>query len=276
LRSKIITLWNEALEKDKILLSLVERLKASEASLAKFSEANQKIQKIEKEKEADANHIADLEYALSIQVGLHRSEAAGLEKKLDEVTENFNVEQSKCETSDTERMRVQKNVEELRQVKKECYNITKKCSNELKNSFISVGVFSAERNFICGDPEGVLKWIKGEVEAFDEVLSGRVDFCACVGAREAVSLLEKAGCDHAKAIIHPYFSVLATDIKEPLAEATTLSGKLYSEVWMNGDREMADEAIRRNEEESHLALEEARKAEETADHERRIGMFVIF
>ncbi|KAL5652003.1 hypothetical protein ACJX0J_037461, partial [Zea mays] len=25
--------------------------------------------------------------------------------------------------------------------------------------------------------------------------------------------------------------------------------------------------------ESHLALEEARKAEETADHERRIGMF---
>jgi hypothetical protein len=61
LRSKIITLWNEALEKDKILLSLVERLKASEASLAKFSEANQKIQKFEKEKEADAKRIADLE-----------------------------------------------------------------------------------------------------------------------------------------------------------------------------------------------------------------------
>jgi hypothetical protein len=61
LRSKIITLWNEALEKDKILLSLVERLKASEASLAKFSEEYQKIQKFEKEKEADAKRIADLE-----------------------------------------------------------------------------------------------------------------------------------------------------------------------------------------------------------------------
>jgi hypothetical protein len=207
---------------------------------------------------------------------LHRSEVAGLEKKLDEVTENYNMEQSKRETLDTERMRVQKNVEELRQVKEECYNIARKCSDELKNSFISVGVFSAEQNFIRGDPKGVLKWIEGEVEAFDEVLSGRVDFFACVGAREAVSLLEKAGCDHAKAIIHPYSLVLATDIKEPSAEATALSGKFYSEVWMNGDREMADEVIRRNEEKSHLALEEARKAKETADREKRIGKFVIF
>ena len=40
--------------------------------------------------------------------------------------------------------------------------------------------------------------------------------------------------------------------------------------------EIADEAIRQSEEESHLASEEARKAEEATEHERRIGMFVIF
>ena len=57
---------------------------------------------------------------------------AGLEKKLDEVTENFNVEQSKCEIFDIERSRVQKNVEELRQVKEECYAIAMQCSNKLK------------------------------------------------------------------------------------------------------------------------------------------------
>jgi hypothetical protein len=51
-------------------------------------------------------HIVDLEYALSIQVELHRSEVQELEKKLDEVTENFNTEQTKCEIPDTERMRV--------------------------------------------------------------------------------------------------------------------------------------------------------------------------
>jgi hypothetical protein len=92
---------------------LVERLKASEASLAKFSEVDQKLLKFEKEKEVVAKRIADLEYALSIQVGLHRSEVAGLEKKLDEVTENFNMEQSKHEISNIEWMRIQKNVEEL-------------------------------------------------------------------------------------------------------------------------------------------------------------------
>jgi uncharacterized protein YacL (UPF0231 family) len=100
--SEVITLQNEALEKDKILLSLVERLKASKANLAKLSEVDQKILKFKKEKEADAKHIADLEYTLFIQVGLHISEVAELEKKLDEVTENFNVEKSKREIFDTE------------------------------------------------------------------------------------------------------------------------------------------------------------------------------
>jgi hypothetical protein len=63
------------------------------------------MEKFEKKKEADVKRIADLEYALSIQVGLHRSEVQGLEKKLDEITENFNVEQGKREISDTERLR---------------------------------------------------------------------------------------------------------------------------------------------------------------------------
>jgi hypothetical protein len=163
-------------------------------------------------------------------VGLHRSEVQGLEKKLDEVTENFNVEQTKREISDTERLRVQKNVEELREVKEECYNVAMDCCNKLKNSFAKVGAFSMEQNFICGDPDGVIRWISGKAEAFDEILSDRGDFCAFAGARGAVSLLEKAGCEHAKAVIQPEFSVSANDIKNPLAEATALSGKFYSKV----------------------------------------------
>lgn len=55
----------------------------------------------------------------------------------------------------------------------------------------NIGSFSSEEEFIFGD--GSVKWIKGEVKAFDEVLTGRGDFCACVGAWGAVSLLEKAG-----------------------------------------------------------------------------------
>jgi hypothetical protein len=60
---------------------------------------------------------------LSVQVELHKSEVQGLEKKLDGVPENFNVEQTKREISYTERLRVQKSVEELRRAKEECYNV---------------------------------------------------------------------------------------------------------------------------------------------------------
>jgi hypothetical protein len=67
------------------------------------------------------------------------------EKKLDEVTENFNVEQSKREISDTEWSRVQKNVEELHQVKEECYTVVMQCFDKLKNACTSVGAFSMNR-----------------------------------------------------------------------------------------------------------------------------------
>ena len=89
-------------------------------------------------------------------------------------------------------------------------------------------------------------------------------------------LPEKAGCEHAKAVIQLEFSVSTNDIKELSAEATALGGKFYFEVWMNGGREIPNEAIRQNKEEPHLAFEEARKAEEATEQEWRIGTFVIF
>jgi hypothetical protein len=187
-------------------------------------------------------------------VGLHRSEVEGLEKKLDGITGNFNVEQTKREISDTERLRVQKNVEVLCQAKEECYNVAMQCCNKLKSTFAKIGTFSTEQDFIRGDPDGVIKWIEGEAEAFDEILSDRGVFCSYIGARGAVSLLEKAGCEHAKAVIQLEFSVSASDVKDPSAKVIALSEKFYSEIWLNGGREIAYEAIRQNEKDSHTAL----------------------
>jgi hypothetical protein len=42
---------------------------------------------------------------------------------------------------------------------------------KLKTSFARVGAYSSEENFIRGDPEGVIDWISGEAEAFEEILS---------------------------------------------------------------------------------------------------------
>jgi hypothetical protein len=61
-----------------------------------------------------------------------------------------------------------KNVEELRQAREECFSVAMQCSNKLKSTFAKVSAFSTDQNFICGDLEGVIKWIEGEVKAFDE------------------------------------------------------------------------------------------------------------
>ena len=59
-----------------------------------------------------------------------------------------------------------------------------------------------------------------------------------MGARGAVSLLEKSGYEHAKTIIHPNFIVSAHDIEEPWGKVVALGGKFYSEVWLGGGREV--------------------------------------
>jgi hypothetical protein len=65
------------------------------------------------------------------------------------------------------------------------------CCNNLKNNFAKVGAFSSEQNFICGDPDGVIRWISGEAETFDEILTDRGDFCASSAPEEPSHSLRK-------------------------------------------------------------------------------------
>ena len=67
---------------------------------------------------------------------------------------------------------------------------------KIKASFANVGAYSTEENFIRGDPEGVIEWIDGEAETFEEILSDRGDVCAFSGAWGISAILEKAGCNH--------------------------------------------------------------------------------
>ena len=98
--------------------------------------------------------------------------------------------------------------------------------------------------------------------------------CLCRRLR-CCTILEKVGCDHAKAIVQSEFVFSTDDIKNPSAEASTLGGKFYSKVWMKGGREVPDEAIRKNEKESHDAQEEAKRAKEAAERARLIGTFIV-
>jgi hypothetical protein len=105
---------------------------------------------------------------------------------------------------------------------------------KLKTSFAKVGAYSSEENFIRGDPKGIIDWISGEAEAFEEILSDRGDICAFSGARGIAAILEKASCDHVKAAAQAEAAFSIDDTKDPSVEATLVGRKFYSDVWVNG------------------------------------------
>jgi hypothetical protein len=142
---------------------------------------------------------------------------------------------------------------------------------KLKDSFAKVVAYSSEQKFIQGDPEGVIQWIGEEVEAFEEILSNHGDFCAFAGARGVATVLEKTGCEHVKAAAQAEAIFSIDDTKEPSVKATLMGGKFYSDVWMKGVREIADEAIKKSEKESHDARVEVKEAKEAVERALIIG-----
>ena len=81
-----------------------------------------------------------------------------------------------------------------------------------------------------GGPEGVIEWISGEAEAFEEILSDRGDVCAFSSARGVAAVLEKAGCDHVKTLAKAEAAFSVDDMKDPLAEASLIGGKIFTDI----------------------------------------------
>jgi hypothetical protein len=241
LRSEVIELRNEGLEKDKILISLVNKVKEDEA----FFKAQAEAQKIE---------IEDLQ------------------RQLAEAKEKCALAEANQEISEYWKNHLEKNVEELPTSKERCFEKSLDCMKKIKASFTKVGAYSTEENFIWGDPEGVIEWISGEAETFEEILSDRGDVCAFFGARGISAILEKAGCDHIKTVAQTEATFSIDGTKDPSAEATLMGGKFYNDAWVNGGREMAHEIIKKSEKDIHDARVEARQAEEAVEREKRISI----
>jgi hypothetical protein len=167
--SEVIEVRNEGLEKDKILISLVNKVKEDEANYKAQAEAQ-------------------------------KTEIEDLRRQLTKAKENCALAQANQEISEYWKISLEKNVEELRESKERWFEKSLDCVKKLKISFTKVGAYSAEENFIRGDPEGVIEWIGGEAETFEEILSDCGDICTFFGARGILAILEKAGCDHVKAM----------------------------------------------------------------------------
>jgi hypothetical protein len=220
LRTKVIKLRNEALEKDKVLLTLVDKVKKDEANFKTQSEA----QKIE---------IEDLR------------------KQLAEAKEKCAVAEAKRGISEQWTNHLEKNVEELRTSKERCFEKSMDCVKKIKTCFANVGAYSSEDNFIRGDPKGPIEWISSEAEAFDEVLSGRGDVCAFSSARGVAAILEKAGCEHVKTLAQAEAAFSIDDTKDPSAKASLIGGKFFTGISENGGQGMAHEIIKKSEKDTH-------------------------
>jgi predicted enzyme related to lactoylglutathione lyase len=146
------------------------------------------------------------------------------------------------------------------------------CVKKITTSFANVGAYSNEDNFIRGDPEGVIEWISNEAEAFEEILSDRGDVCAFSGARGVAVILEKAGCEHVKTLAQTEAAFSVDDTKDTSAEASSIGGKIFTDMWENGDRGMAHEIMKKSEKDIHDAREATKEAENAMELERRIGI----
>jgi hypothetical protein len=216
LRSEVIELRNEGLEKDKILISLVNKIKEDEAN----SKAQGEVQK---------NEIEDLR------------------KQLAEAKLKCAIAEAGRDASEYWKNYFENTVAELRASKERCFEKSMECVKKIKASFANVGAYSNEDNFIQGDPEGVIEWISSEAEAFEEILSDRGDICAFFGARGTAAVLEKAGCEHVKTLAQADAAFSVDDMKVPSVEASLLGGKFFTDIWDNGGRGIAHEIIKKNE-----------------------------
>jgi hypothetical protein len=241
LRFEVIELRNEGLEKDKILNSLLTKIKEDEATS-------------------------------KVQAEAQKCEIEDLQKQLAEAKLKCAIAEADRDASDYWKNHWEKTTAELRSSKERCYEKSIKCAEIIKTSFASVGAYSNEGNSVLGDPEGPIDWINDEAEAFEEILSGRGDICAFSGAKGIVAILERRGCEHVKSLAQIEAALCIEGIRDPSAEASLVGGKFFTDIWENGGRKMAQEIIWKREKGIHDARKVAEAAEKSADLERRIGI----
>jgi Ribonuclease G/E len=94
-----------------------------------------------------------------------------LQKQLVEAKEKCGLAEANRDISEYWKNYLEKTVEELHASKERCFEKSLSYVEKIKASFANLGAYSHEDNFIRGDPEGVIEWISGEAEPFEEFLS---------------------------------------------------------------------------------------------------------
>jgi hypothetical protein len=188
LEDKIKKLEDSLKEKDELLCS-------AEGSLAEAQPENKKLGK----------------------------ELADAQTLLEESSSRFNRESETLKM--TLKVEAEKNTklsEALRALKERCFSFASQCTARLKSIFNSVAAASEEASFSTEDIPEALECVQKEVDVLDEVITGHGDFCALVASRGTAAAFIKAGCNHARAVNRPNFSLSSSDLVDVLAEARSI------------------------------------------------------
>jgi hypothetical protein len=188
LEDKIKKLEDSLKEKDELLCSV-------EGSLAETQAQNKKLSK----------------------------ELADAQTLLEENSSQFNRESEALKM--TLKVEAEKNMklsEALRALKERCFNFASQCTARLKSIFNSVGAASKEASLSVEDVPRALECVEKEVDVLDEVITGHGDFCALVASRGTATAFIKTGCNHARAVNRPNFSLSSSDLVDVLAEPRSI------------------------------------------------------
>jgi hypothetical protein len=159
---------------------------------------------------------------------------------LEENSIRFNRETEALNT--TIKVEAEKNLmlsEALKTIKDKCFNFATRCTARLKSIFNSVGAASEEDNLSAEDIPGAFECVEKEVDVLDEVITGHGDFCALVASRGTAAAFIKAGCNHARAVNRPNFSLSPLDLVDIPSEARSIGNRFITQIWAKGGRELA-------------------------------------
>jgi RNA processing factor Prp31 len=115
------------------------------------------------------------------------------------------------------------------------------CTARLKSIFNSVGAMSKEANLSANR---ALECIEKEVDVLDEVITSHSDFCALVACLGMAVDFIKVGCNHARAVNRPNFSMSPSNLIDIRVEAQSIGNRFITQTCAKGGRELAGDEAR--------------------------------
>jgi septal ring factor EnvC (AmiA/AmiB activator) len=127
------------------------KAKLSFGNLLRKMNNDGEISMLESENHQSIRRIKELEAQIKKESEAHKAKTTMLNGKLEVTNENFELEKVKKEIAEDEKVRLQKIVDEMQGSREESFSIAAQCCKKLRETFVSIGAFSRENDYVDGD-----------------------------------------------------------------------------------------------------------------------------